>query len=162
KWSGRRSAFSRETRPVAFRESGSGRFLVFEGFHLPASATSTGPFRGRFKVLAAALLVSALGCSHEGYISQQGLEQRILPPPNSQNPDQISPPNKPSQDSAGGNAAQAGQTKPEVDTSAQSSSASSSQRSQISGEADQPLTLAAAVDVAFRLQPRLRASLESI
>src|SRR5262249_28174006 len=34
--------------------------------------------------------------------------------------------------------------------------------SQIGCEPDQPLTLAAAVDLAFRLQPRLRASLESI
>jgi outer membrane protein TolC len=107
-------------------------------------------------------LVSALGCGHEGYISQQGLAQRILPPPNGDNPEQISPPNKASQDSTGGNAVQAGQTKPDVDTAPQSTSAPLSQGSQISGEADQPLTLAAAVDLAFRLQPRLRASLESI
>src|SRR5262249_10321736 len=66
------------------------------------------------------------------------------------------------EDSNGGNAGQTGQTKPEVDTSAKSTSAPLSQGSQITCEADQPLTLAAAVDLAFRLQPRLRATLESI
>jgi outer membrane protein TolC len=103
-----------------------------------------------------------MGCSHEGYLSQQGLAQRILPPPNSKNPEVVSQPNKASQDLAGGTAAQTWQMKPEVDTSAQSSSVPLSQGSQVNCESDQPLTLAAAVDLAFRLQPRLRASLESI
>src|SRR5262249_30173069 len=107
-------------------------------------------------------LVSAFGCSHEGYVSQQGLAQRILPPPNSENPEAVPPPNKASEDSSAGSATQTEQTKPDLETSMQPKSAPLSQGSQTGCEPDQPLTLAAAVNLAFRLQPRLRASLESI
>jgi outer membrane protein TolC len=114
------------------------------------------------KLLGLLLLAFPLGCSHERCISPQGLDQRILPPPNSVDHEAAPPPNKPPEGSNGGSAVQTEQTKPEANDSTQPKSAPLSEGSKISGEADQPLTLAAAVDLAFRLQPRLRASLESI
>jgi outer membrane protein TolC len=136
--------------------------LVLEGSKLPTSTATAALLGGRSNILGLLLLVSAFGCNHDGYVSPQDLAQRILPPPNSENHESLPPPSKAPEGSNDGGAAQTGQTKSGVDTSTQPKSAPLTQGSQIGCDADQPLTLAAAVDLAFRLQPRLRASLESI
>jgi outer membrane protein TolC len=135
---------------------------VLEGLKLPSFATTDALLRGRIRFFRLLLVVSVFGCNHERYVSQQSLAERILPPSNSENAEALPAPSKAPEDSKGASAAQTGQTKPDLATASEPKPAPLSQGSQIGSEPDQPLTLAAAVDLAFRLQPRLRASLESI
>src|SRR5262249_49375844 len=111
-WPG--SCVLREEHPVAIFGSEAGRFLVMEGSQLPTSSTPAALLRGRINLFGLLLLVSAFGCSHEGYVSQQGLAQRILPPPNSENHEAVPPPNNAQEDSSALSAAQTEQTKPDL------------------------------------------------
>jgi outer membrane protein TolC len=106
-----------------------------------------------------ALLLLAAGCTHHASLSSPALAERILPPPDVPAPsasEEILPP-------------------PRIDTEKEHKSGEleeTSERAPPSRDArwavdrdrvsSQPLTLPDAIALAFRLQPRLRASLESI
>lgn len=104
------------------------------------------------------LLCLAAGCSHRSTLSSRLLAERILPPPDipstsapaSSVPEETLPPPKKIETEEGHKAEEKekapGQTQPSPNNSATC----------------QTLTLPDAIDLAFQLQPRLRASLESI
>jgi outer membrane protein TolC len=105
------------------------------------------------------LLGLAVGCSHRESLAPEGLAQRILPPPDAlaeAAPD--APARAPKAVAEGNRPEEAdkteGQGTPNPDASPQAVARD--------GVLCQPLTLPDAVALAFRLQPRLRASLESI
>jgi outer membrane protein TolC len=83
------------------------------------------------KLFGSALLISALGCSHEHYCCQDSFAERVVPPANSN-------------------------TLPDSKTS------SADQGSSVTPEPSQTLTLAEAIETAFRQQPRLRVYLETV
>ncbi|HEV3339448.1 MAG TPA: TolC family protein [Pirellulales bacterium] len=130
------------------------------------------------------LLSSTLGCSHERYSSQEGLAERILPPltidlreehsavgPVSNRPDGHEAGWKPApqaaketaQGAAGASRDGPGQPKPVNDAGRQVVTLPEpAQAREVIGEPGQALTLAQAIDIAFRQQPRLRVYLESV
>jgi outer membrane protein TolC len=109
------------------------------------------------------LLYSALGCSHEQCSCLDGLAQRILPPPNVDFHEDLSSPKKTPREATDGSPAGLGLPK-----SSQESDSENAQLpaptlgNEVSGEPAQTLTLAEAIDTAFRQQPRLRVYLESV
>jgi outer membrane protein len=100
-----------------------------------------------------ALLALAIGCSQRESLAPEGLAQRILPPPDA--PPQAAP------EAAAGEANKSGDTEKPAGPGAPGPDAAP-QTIARDGVPSQPLTLAYAIALAFRLQPRLRASLESI
>jgi outer membrane protein TolC len=102
------------------------------------------------------LLGLAVGCSHRGSLVPEGLAQRILPPPDASAqaaPDVLlRAPEAPREESKPGEAKKAAE--PAADAAPQTLVQD--------GVPCQPLALADALALAFQLQPRLRASLESI
>jgi outer membrane protein TolC len=109
------------------------------------------------------LLIFTIGCSHEGYNYQEGLAQRILPPVSLDAHEELPPPKKMTQETSGESPARSDQPKAGGDPDAKDvKQPKVTQGSGIAGGPTQTLTLNEAIDTAFRLQPRLRASLESI
>jgi outer membrane protein TolC len=108
------------------------------------------------------MLTSAVACSHEQYCDQEGLTQRILPPNSDVDPAPSAPENM-IQETAGGKPARLGgpQTSDEVDAAPVNPPALGV-RTDARCEPGETLTLPEAIALAFRLQPRLRASLESV
>jgi outer membrane protein TolC len=94
----------------------------------------------------------ALGCSHADYLSPQVLAERILPPPGVPEPPQPAAAPLPEP-------AEKAERTPEPTPPGP---AAPTQPVALDGVPCAPLTLADAVALAFRLQPRLRASVESI
>jgi outer membrane protein TolC len=125
--------------------------------------TISGRLRFGPKLFALLLLSASFGCNHQRHCRQEDLAQRILPPQNSDLPQQPSTPGKAGSEAAGGNPAQPQQprTLDAVET-AVAKVPEPPQGREAGRQPGQPLTLADALDLAFRLQPRLRASLESI
>jgi outer membrane protein TolC len=105
---------------------------------------------------------STFGCSHERYSGQEDLAQRILPPPNIDIQQGLSLPKKTPQDIADGELAGLGQPVPLDAVEAGQAKLPPSPQESDGSEPRQRLTLPDAVALAYRLQPRLRASLESI
>jgi outer membrane protein TolC len=109
------------------------------------------------------LLIFTIGCSHEGYSYQEDPVRRILPPVSLDIHEELPPPKKMTQETSGQSSAPSGQPKaggnPDTKDVKQPNV---TQGSGVAGEPSQTLTLPEAIDTAFRLQPRLRASLESI
>jgi len=107
-----------------------------------------------------ALLSLAAGCSHPNSVCPNGLAERILPPQDVPAATATEPSVPPPQTAtaAGHNSSEeeraAAQTPPGQN--------SPSQQIALDGVPSQPLTLPDALALAFRLQPRLRATLESI
>src|SRR5262249_45311003 len=107
-----------------------------------------------------ALLCLAVGCSHPGSLSPQELAERILPPPDvpAPGPPEAPVPTPQTGTGEGNNSGDvegtAGQTPPGPNAS--------SQPVTLDRVPCGPLTLPDAIALAFRLQPQLRASLESI
>src|SRR5262249_47974706 len=115
----------------------------------------------RQALLGSLLLGSTLGCSHGFYGYEEGLAQRILPPLNIDAHEGLSAPSKTAQEAANGKGAT---PEPELDHKVDSAPGGLPAPPQ-ANEVCQPgqtLTLPDVVALAFRLQPRLRASLESI
>jgi outer membrane protein TolC len=109
------------------------------------------------------MLTSAVGCSHEQYRDHEGLAQRILPPPNSDVDQAPSAPDNDIQETAGGNPASLGGLRTPDQVAAEPLTLPALRvPTHASCEPGQPLSLPEAITLAFRLQPRLRASLESI
>jgi outer membrane protein len=121
------------------------------------ATTSARPGAGS-RTLAFLLVIVTFGCGHERCCCEQGLTQRILPPPNADVYEELPMPKK-VQDAPAGNLARPVVPKlpDEVDPAP-----AKPQVQDVRYEPGQPLTLREAIDTAFRLQPRLRASLESI
>jgi outer membrane protein TolC len=130
---------------------------------LPTNPTTAGRLRVGRKLLAFVLLGATLGCSHERNSGGDGLAERILPPLNSDMNEERSSPEKTAREAADGDPALPEQPRPrEPVESGPAKPPGPPQGSEVSREPGQTLTLADAVALAFRLQPRLRASLESI
>jgi outer membrane protein TolC len=104
-----------------------------------------------------------LGCIPNRYSCQQSPVQRILPPPNIDSSEPLHTPRQSAQQGSEGSQAKPGQ--PESSRAADSDEARVPSPIPEGGGSPQPdkvLTLPDAIALAFHLQPRLRASLESI
>jgi outer membrane protein TolC len=116
--------------------------------------TITERFRAGLKLV---LLSSTIGCSHEQYSSQEYLAERILAPLNANISEDLSSTKKTTPEAAEGSQARLGQAGSSKDTDAKGV------KSPGSGRDPAPtLTLAEAIETAFRQQPRLRVYLESL
>jgi outer membrane protein TolC len=108
------------------------------------------------------LLGAAFGCTHEPYSHAADPAQRILPPVNIDTHDEPPSTQAPTLAAASGKRAELGQPQP-LDEPASAPVQSPAPHGGAAGcEPGQPLALPDAVELAFRLQPRLRASLEGI
>src|SRR5262249_26990546 len=104
----------------------------------------------------------ALGCGHGRYCCQEDLAQRILPPVNSDVSDELPKPREAAKDIS--TEREPRQERPESSNEQASEEAESTpaQASEVSCEPHGPLTVADAIDIAFRSQPRLRVYLETV
>jgi outer membrane protein len=124
--------------------------------------------RLRLGFLGLCLLGSTAGCYHERYCGQTSLVERVLPPPNAADPAKFA--SAPEEISAPGKATPDGATPPPaVPTNPPAAidptrvkSSESPRDTAIGPDFRQALGLPEAIGLAFQLQPRLRASLESI
>jgi len=130
---------------------------------VPTQTITTRRVRVGLKLLGVLLLASPLGCSHERYGYQEGLTQRILPPLNLDIQEELPTTWKMGQETSGGSPARLGQPKAADDTGPQDVKLPTpAQGSSVARGPTQTLTLAEAIDTAFRQQPRLRVYMESI
>jgi outer membrane protein len=130
---------------------------------LPTKTTTSGQHRVGLKVLGFLLLSCTLGCGHERFSCQEGLTQRILPPPNIDFLEEIPMPKIGVQEDTDGSLVRLG--RPQSTGEVDSENAKLQVSAQGSGPTLEPpptLTLAQAIDTAFRQQPRLRVYLESV
>src|SRR5262249_41639143 len=116
---------------------------------------------GRVTLLGSLFLGSTLGCRQGYYSSQEGLAQRILPPLNSDTHEEVSPSSKPAQEAADGKAPMPALEAAQKVDSAPAELPAPHQASDVC-HPGQNLPLPDAIALAFRFQPRLRASLETI
>jgi outer membrane protein TolC len=105
------------------------------------------------------LLAVAVGCSHRDSLAPEVLAQRILPPPDASA--QAAPDVPPRAPEASEEGTRPGEVEKAAEATAPAADAPPQPLAQ-DGVPCQPLTLPDAVNLAFRLQPRLRATLESI
>ncbi len=130
---------------------------------MPTQTIIARPLRVGLNLLGFLLLASPLGCSHERPSYQEGLAQRILPPVNLDVREESPTVRKIVQEPSGGNKAQLEPPRAANDTGPQEGKLPSpAQGSVVSCGPTQTLTLAEAIDTAFRQQPRLRVYLESV
>jgi outer membrane protein TolC len=130
---------------------------------LPTQTILVRRLRVGLKLLGFLLLAFPLGCKHERYGYQEGLAQRILPPVNLDVREEFPTPRKLPQWPSGGSQAQLGQPQPIVDTDPKEGKLpSAAQGSWVACGPTQILTLAEAIDTAFRQQPRLQVYMESV
>jgi outer membrane protein TolC len=109
------------------------------------------------------LLVCALGCGHDRPGYDASLAQRILPPTQTESIENLPAPTKVAQDGSETARARLGPAKTlDALDSEQVSVSALPQACEGGPDPGQTLTLPDAITLAFRLQPRLRASLESI
>jgi outer membrane protein TolC len=109
------------------------------------------------------LLAFPPGCSRERYGDHDGLAQRILPPLNLDTHEERPTPRKVGQETTGGSPARFGQPKAADDTGPEDVKLlTPAQGSSVTCGPTQTLTLAEAIDTAFRQQPRLRVYMESL
>ena len=130
---------------------------------MPTQTIITRRIRVGLQFLGFLLLASSLGCNHERYSYQEGLAQRILPPANLDLHEELPAPKKTAQETSGGIAVRFGPPKAADDTDAKEAKLPTpAQGNGTTREPTQTLTLAEAIDTAFRQQPRLRVYLESV
>ncbi len=129
---------------------------------MPTQTIIARPLRVGLELLGFLLLASPLGCSHERYSYQEGLAQRILPPVNRDVREESPTARKMAQEPSGGNKALLGPPRAADDTDPKEGILPSPQGSVVAYDSTQILTLAEAIDTAFRQQPRLRVYMESI
>jgi outer membrane protein TolC len=130
---------------------------------LPTKKTTAGRLRDGLNLLGFILLSSAFACSPERYSHQEGLDQRILPPVDTAAHEVLPAPRKAAEKAADANPARPEEPKqPEPVSATSPKPPTPPPGKEIGGEPGQTLGLADAIALAFRLQPRLRASLESI
>jgi outer membrane protein TolC len=129
---------------------------------LPTNTNSSGRLGVGVQLLGF-LLISTIGCSHEQHGCQEGLTQRILPPGNLEIHEELPTPKKMTQDVSDGSRARFGQPKPAAEPDSKDAKLPSPARAgETPCEPAQTLTLAEAIDTAFRQQPRLRVFLENV
>jgi outer membrane protein TolC len=115
------------------------------------------------KLLGLFLLASPFGCGHERDGYQEGLAERIVPPVNLDAREELPPPKKMAQEPSGEGPELLGPPKAANDTDPKEGKRPSpAQQSEAACEPARTLTLIEAIALAFQLQPRLRASQESI
>jgi outer membrane protein TolC len=135
---------------------------IHEDLTLPTQTIMARQLRVGLKLLGFLLLASPLGCSHERPCYQDGLDQRILPPVSLDVRAELSTPTKMPQEPSGGGPAPLVPPKAADDTDTKEGNLPSpAQGSVVACGPAQTLTLAEAIDTAFRQQPRLRVYLES-
>jgi outer membrane protein len=125
---------------------------------LPTQTTITTRLRFGLQFLGF-LLAFPLGCRHEQYGCETGLAQRILPPANFDVHEELPTPTKLTRETSGESPA------PKVAADTDSKEVmlpTPAQGTGVACEPTQTLTLAEAIDTAFRQQPRLRVYLESV
>jgi outer membrane protein TolC len=133
---------------------------ILEDLTLPTSMTITERFRAGLKLV---LLTSTIGCSHDQYSSQEYLAERILAPLNANINEDLSSTKKTTREAADGSQARLGQAGSSKDTDAKGGKSPGSEPRSDAGRDPPPtLTLAEAIETAFRQQPRLRVYQESL
>jgi outer membrane protein TolC len=126
---------------------------------LPTHTTTT----GRLRLLGFLLLISAIGCSHKAYNCQEDLAQRILPPVDLDNSQVLPAPKKIAEDAASERQVRLGPPKATDDANLEEVVVPTpAQGSGVGCEPTQTLTLAEAIETAFRQQPRLRVYIETV
>jgi len=109
------------------------------------------------------LLSCSLGCSRGRYCCQGNPVQRILPPPNANVSAEPPAPKKPVREASSVSKNRPAQSDSTPETDSETATLPSPNPvNEVSYNSDQTLRLPDAIALAFRLQPRLRASLESI
>jgi outer membrane protein TolC len=109
------------------------------------------------------LLAFCLGCNHEHFSCQEGLDQRILPPVNVDTHEELPKSKTSTEETTTERPARLEKPKIEDNSDAKEANLSTfAEGRQVTSEHIQNLTLADAIDTAFRLQPRLRVYLESV
>jgi outer membrane protein TolC len=130
---------------------------------LATHATTSGPLRVGLKLLGLVLLSSTLGCSQERFSYQAGLAQRIVPPLDSDLSEELPTPKKMDKEGTAANPARLGEPQSSNATDSEKLKAEgSAQGGEANGGPAHTLTLLAAIDLAFRQQPRLRVYLENV
>jgi outer membrane protein TolC len=130
---------------------------------LPTNATTTGRRRLWPKLLGFLLLTFAAGCSQDRCSYEGGLSHRILPPADIGAEEELPQPKKAAPEPPAQVKARLGPPKASSDAEAQDAqSPTPSHGSEATGAPAQILTLAEAIDTAFRQQPRLRVYLEGV
>jgi outer membrane protein len=130
---------------------------------LATPTTTSGRLRVGLTLLGFLLLDATLGCSHEQYSRLDGLTQRILPPLTIDFHEELSSPRKAAREADDGSQARLGQPKSSHELDSEDAQLPApTQGSEVSCEPAQTLSLAEAIDTAFRQQPRLRVYLESV
>ena len=110
-------------------------------------------------LLCLLLINSAPGCSHAPYSCIDGLDQRVLPPGDLDSQEQLSSTHKTPQDISNPK----NESRPNSsDEATAKKDAAPASATQVNVPPGQTLTLAQAIDTAFRLQPRLRVYMESV
>lgn len=113
--------------------------------------------------LAFLLLNCSLGCSRGRYCCHGDPAQRILPPTNSSISDELPAPKKMAPEASSGSKDRGEESDSSAEKDGETATLPApSKVSEASYRADKTLTLPDAIALAFHLQPRLRASLESI
>jgi outer membrane protein TolC len=154
---------SDEICPVKRSEGGSDPLRIQEDLTLPTQTIIARRPRVGLKLLGFLLLASPPGCSHERYSYQESLAQRILPPMNIDVHEELPTPKKMAQEPSGGSPARLGPPRAaDVTDLKEGKLLSPAQGSVVACGPTQTLTLAEAIDTAFRQQPRLRVYLESV
>src|SRR5262249_52567134 len=157
------SGSQRETFPDERSEGGSVPLRILEDRTLPTNTTTAGRIRVGLNLLGILLLCSTPGCRHERYGFQEGLTQRILPPPGIDVHEELPPSRRTGEDASGGCQAVPGQSISSDEVASEDANLQVS--AQGSGAGCDPariLTLPEAIETAFRQQPRLRVYLESV
>jgi outer membrane protein TolC len=130
---------------------------------LAANRHNTSWQRVGLRLICLLALTSPLGCNQTQYQRQDGLSDRILPPRELGFEENLAAPKQTSQDGSGEKQARLGkpQLADKVDA-ANAQPAAPAGLSEAGGDPAQTLSLAEAIDLAFRQQPRLRVFFESV
>ena len=130
---------------------------------LASDPTTPGQLRFGPRLCGLLLLCSLVGCSQEHYGCQPDLTQRVLAPPNLDLPADLPTPRKTVQVAYVGTEPREEHPRSYIATVSDNRGTQvSAQESAADSEPAQTLTLADAIETAFRQQPRLRVYLESV
>ncbi len=153
---------SRESRPVNRLEGGSDPLRVYEDLTLPTYTTIAERLRVELTLLGFLLLAIPLGCSHEHCCYDGSMAQRILPPANTDVHEGMAGHAKLTQEPTSESSAPSALPKREDQIASENGKILSlAQASVVASVPTQTLSLAEAIDTAFRQQPRLRVYLET-